>query len=162
MAITTNLKGDQKAYVLNEKMPFITIFQLNRNTGELTQQYNVETLPANQYTDSGEYGSEIVLHPSENWLYASHRGTGSIIVYAILADGLLKRIQVDNIRISCFFFIFHIMFLIAKYRSIEFYNHFHTGSTNIGNMATALYTQQVRQTDVCSIAKEEPNRCLQN
>ena len=106
MAITTNLKGDQKAYVLNEKMPFITIFQLNRNTGELTQQYNVETLPANQYTDSGEYGSEIVLHPSENWLYASHRGTGSIIVYAILADGLLKRIQVDNIRISCFFLFF--------------------------------------------------------
>ena len=104
MAITTNLKGDQKAYVLNEKMPFITIFQLNKDTGELTQQYNVETLPANQYTDSGEYGSEIVLHPSENWLYASHRGTGSIIVYAILSDGLLKRTQVDNIRISCFYF----------------------------------------------------------
>ena len=161
MAITTNLKGDQKAYVLNEKMPFITIFQLNRNTGELTQQYNVETLPANQYTDSGEYGSEIVLHPSENWLYASHRGTGSIIVYAILADGLLKRIQVDNIRISCFFILKN-MFLIARYRSIEFYDHFHTGSTNFGNMATALYTQQVWQTDVCSITKEEPYRCLQN
>ena len=103
MAITTNLKGDQKAYVLNEKMPFITIFQLNRNTGELTQQYNVETLPANQYTDSGEYGSEIVLHPSENWLYASHRGTGSIIVYDVSNDGLLKRIQVGNVRISFLF-----------------------------------------------------------
>jgi len=120
MAITTNLKGDQKAYVLNEKMPFITIFQLNENTGELTQQYNVETLPANQYTDSGEYGSEIVLHPSENWLYASHRGTGSIIVYGVSNDGLLKRIQVGNIMISFFYFHLVIFYIFRDIDQLNF------------------------------------------
>ena len=131
-------------------------------SGELTQQYNVETLPANQYTDSGEYGSEICLHPSENWLYSSHRGTGSIIVYDVSNDGLLKRIQVGNIRISIFYFHLVNILHIARYRSIEFCNHFHAGSTNFGNMAAALYNQQVWQIDVCSIAKEESNRCLQN
>ena len=103
MAISTKLKGSQKAYVLNENQPFVTIFGVNEETGQLTQEYNVETMPADQLRgladiSSGEHGSEISLHPSEQWLYVSHRvkgsDSGSIIVFKILEDGYLQRIQV--------------------------------------------------------------------
>ena len=100
MTITTKLYGAQKAYVLNEKQPFVTIFEVNASTGELTQLFNVETLPAAQYSDSGEYGAEIALHPTEKWLYVSHRGTGSIIVYEVMVNGLLRRIQVCKNRLE--------------------------------------------------------------
>ena len=98
MTITTRLTGAQKAYVINEKQPFVTILEVNDETGKLTQQYSVETLPSEQFTDAEEYGAEIALHPNENWLYVSHRhngtGAGAIIVFRVLENGLLKRIQV--------------------------------------------------------------------
>ena len=94
MAITSTLEGDQKAYVLNEKRPYITIFNVNSTSGALKQQYSVQTLPIKHYTGSGEYGAEIALHPSEKWLYVSHRGTGSIITYQVLENGFLLRSQV--------------------------------------------------------------------
>ena len=97
MAVTTKMEGSrQKAYVINEKQPFVTIFEVDEITGKLAQQYNVETLPADMFGNSGEYGAEIALHPNEKWLYVSHRGTGAIIVFEILKDGLLQRIQVGN------------------------------------------------------------------
>ena len=94
MTVTSKLKGDQKAYVLNEKQPYITIFQVNSTSGALKEQYSVKTLPIEHYTGSGEYGAEIALHPSEKWLYVSHRGTGSIIVYQVQENGFLVRTQV--------------------------------------------------------------------
>lgn len=100
MTITTNIRGfPQKAYVINEKQPFVTIFEVDETTGKLTQQYSVETLPADSFSNAGEYGAEVALHPNEKWLYVSHRGTGSIIVFEVLEDGLLKRIQVRNNRL---------------------------------------------------------------
>ena len=99
MAITTKLTGSQKAYVLNEHQPFVTIFEVNEKTGKFKQEYNVETLPADQVrgladASHKEHGAEIILHPNEKWLYVSHRGTGSIILFEILEDGYLKRTQV--------------------------------------------------------------------
>ena len=94
MVVTTMLKDDQKAYVLNEKQPYITIFNVNGTSGALKQQYSVQTLPIEHYTGSGEYGAEIALHPSEKWLYVSHRGTGSIIAYQVLENGFLVQSQV--------------------------------------------------------------------
>ena len=99
MAITTKLNGAQKAYVLNEHQSFVTIFEIHEETGKLKQEHNVETLPADQFrgladATSTEHGAEIILHPNEKWLYVSHRGTGAIILFEILEDGYLKRIQV--------------------------------------------------------------------
>ena len=95
MAITSMLEGDQKAYVLNEKQPYITVFNVDSTTGALTQKYSIKTLPIEHYPNPiGEYGAEIALHPNEKWLYVSHRGTGSIIAYQVLENGFLVQNQV--------------------------------------------------------------------
>ena len=98
MAITSMLEGDQKAYVLNEKQPYITVFNVDSTTGALTQKYSIKTLPIEHYHNQidpiGEYGAEVALHPNEKWLYVSHRGTGSIITYRVLENGFLVQKQV--------------------------------------------------------------------
>ena len=95
MTITTRMKqAPQKAYVLNEAKSFISMFDVDEATGKLTNQRDVETLPAEMAMKTGEYGAEIALHPNESWLYVSHRGTGSMIVYNVLNNGDLKRLEV--------------------------------------------------------------------
>ena len=101
MTITTRIKqAPQKAYVLNEAKSFISMFDVDETTGKLTNQQDVETLPAEMAMETGEYGAEISLHPTESWLYVSHRGTGSMIVYKVLNNGDLKRLQVNINYIS--------------------------------------------------------------
>ena len=103
MVVTRTLRDDQKAYVLNEKQPYITIFSVNSTSGALKQLYSVKTLPIEHYTGSGEYGAEIALHSNEKWLYVSHRGTGSIIAYQVLENGFLVQSQVCLLN-NCYLF----------------------------------------------------------
>ena len=95
MTITTKMKhSPQKAYVLYEAKLSISMFKVDETTGKLTNEKEVETLPKKMAMETGEHGAEIALHPSESWLYISHRGTGSIIVYKVLDNGDLKRLEV--------------------------------------------------------------------
>ena len=110
MVITTKLEGGQKAYVYNEKQPYITVFDVDSKSGALKQRYSVKTLPIEYYPDpdpsdlgSYRHGAEIALHPSEKWLYVSHRGgAGSIIVFKVLENGFLVRKQVFVLIIITF------------------------------------------------------------
>ena len=93
MAITTRFgAGQQKAYVINELEPFITIFKFDEMSGRLEFESNVETVPKD--ADKQPAGAEITLHPNEKWLYCSSRLGGAMIVYEVLADGNLKQLQV--------------------------------------------------------------------
>ena len=96
MTVTTRFpQGEQRVYVVNELQSYIAIFQLDEDFGTLLDQGVVETMPANM---PGQAGAEIGLHPSQNWLYCSNRdnngGNGAILVYDVLADGNLEKIQV--------------------------------------------------------------------
>ena len=99
MTITSKFPaGQQKVYVVNELKPFISIFKFDDNSGKLTEHGEVETMPSNM---PGQAAAEIALHPNENWLYCSNRvvdcvncTNGSMIVYEVLPDGNLQKIQV--------------------------------------------------------------------
>ena len=92
MTLTTRFpKSKQRVYVINELQSYISIFELDDESGRLESQGIVETMPPNI---SGQNGAEIALHPNEKWLYCSNRGNGAIIVYKVLDDGNLEKIQV--------------------------------------------------------------------
>ena len=98
MTITTRYfetQQQQRVYVINELQPFISIFRLDEDSGRLIEQGMVETVSSDT---QGHAGAEIALHPSESWLYCSNResliANGAILVYTILEDGNLEKIQV--------------------------------------------------------------------
>lgn len=39
------------------------------------------------YPQDGQSGAEIFIHPNRQWLYVSHRGFGSVIVFDIVPAG---------------------------------------------------------------------------
>lgn len=85
-------------YVIHEQQPFVGIYSVDEGSGQLTFLQEVPTVPQ-EWLVSGveQYGSEIELHPNRKWLYASNRGTGAILVYAIAQDtGLLTQIQASS------------------------------------------------------------------
>ena len=93
MTISTRFGEDQqRAYVINELEPYISIFRFNEKSGILEYQGTVETMPKN--ASKKPAGAEIALHPNEQWLYCSSRGEGAVIVYKVLEDGNLEKIQV--------------------------------------------------------------------
>ena len=92
MTVTTRFpEGQQRVYVVNELQPFISIFKFDEETKRLEDQGVVEVMPPNT---PGQNAAEIDLHPNENWLYCSNRGNGAILVYKILQNGNLDKIEV--------------------------------------------------------------------
>jgi 6-phosphogluconolactonase len=80
------------AYVINEMGSTVVAFGYDANSGELHALQTVSSLPKNF---SGQNGaSEIEVHPSGKFLYASNRGHDSIAVFAIDADkGTLTAVE---------------------------------------------------------------------
>lgn len=76
-------RDGRRAYVINEMLMTITVFERSVQSGALTPIQSITTLPAGQEVAKGFSTAEIVLHPSGRFLYGSNRGHNSLVVYAV-------------------------------------------------------------------------------
>ncbi len=76
------------AYLVNELSSTVCVFDVDADTGTLSQLQEVSTLPADY--SAGNAAAEIVLHPSGQFVYVSNRGHDSVAVFA--RDGKTGRL----------------------------------------------------------------------
>lgn len=77
-------------YVCNEMEPSVTVYSIDREKGGLCDVQCLPTVPGS----AGMFGpSDIVLHPTERWLYVTNRGHNSIACFAVGEDGLLEHVD---------------------------------------------------------------------
>jgi 6-phosphogluconolactonase len=78
------------AYLINEQAMTVIVYAFDRDTGRLTEQQTVPTLPAGDGLGAkGLSTAEIQVHPSGKFLYGSNRGHNSIVIYRIDDSGRL-------------------------------------------------------------------------
>lgn len=80
------------AFVNTEMGLSVAAFARDRASGALAPLQTVSTLPPGAPA-SGVSTSEIMLHPSGNWLYVSNRGHESLAVFGVGENGDLKLIE---------------------------------------------------------------------
>jgi 6-phosphogluconolactonase len=79
-------------YAINQTANSIVRFGWNSDRGVLTQFESVSTLP--EGFKGKNMGSEILMHPSGNFLYATNRGDNSVAMFSVQTDtGRLTLIQ---------------------------------------------------------------------
>ena len=79
-------------YAINQTANSIVRFGWNSDRGVLTQFETISTLPEGFKGENT--GSEILMHPSGKFLYATNRGNNSVAVFSVQADtGRLTLIQ---------------------------------------------------------------------
>lgn len=79
-------------YAINELNGSVTQYDWDQKKGELAPKASVDTLPED--FSSLNTTAEILVHPSNRFLYGSNRGHDSIVVYSIdESDGSLELIQ---------------------------------------------------------------------
>ena len=77
-------------YAIQEEASTVVLFHYNSETGSLTSQQTISTLPPG-FTGSS-FASEILLSPNGRILYAVNRLHDTIAIFAINTDGKLKRV----------------------------------------------------------------------
>jgi 6-phosphogluconolactonase len=78
----------KRAFVINELANTVIAFDVNSETGELTETQSIGTLPKN--FDGTSYTAEVVVHPTGHFVYGSNRGYHSITTFHVEHDGSLK------------------------------------------------------------------------
>jgi len=79
-------------YAINELNGTVTQYEWDEAVGEMTLKSSVDTLPDGFSEENTT--AEILVHPSNRFLYGSNRGHDSIVVYSIdEGDGSLSLIQ---------------------------------------------------------------------
>ncbi|MFM7100994.1 MAG: lactonase family protein [Verrucomicrobiota bacterium] len=73
------------AYVINEMLSTLTVFDYHPRTGRLTGRQTVPTLPAGFSGSSST--AEVVVHPGGRFVYGSNRGHDSLAVFAVEEGG---------------------------------------------------------------------------
>ncbi len=77
-------------YAIQEEASTVVLFHYNSETGSLTSQQTISTLPPG-FTGSS-FASEILISPNGRFLYAVNRLHDTIAIFAINTDGKLKRV----------------------------------------------------------------------
>ncbi len=93
---------DQKGkrlFVNNELTSSVTAFDRDPESGELTEQQTLSTLPGAKPVP-GNTTAAIALHPTEPWLYVSNRGHDSIAVFEIANDAPLTLVEIASAEVS--------------------------------------------------------------
>ncbi len=90
--LTFHPNGKQ-LYVINELLNSVTVFDLNAETGALTEIQTISTLPAD-FTGTS-YCADLKITPNGKFLYGTNRGHDSIAAYSIAADGKLTLIGIE-------------------------------------------------------------------
>ena len=70
------------AYVINELVSTITVFNYDAESGALAPAQTVSTLP-DGYDGPDNTTAEVLVHPNGQFLYGSNRGSNTIAVFAI-------------------------------------------------------------------------------
>ncbi len=87
-------RDGRHAYLINEMVCTMTVFDRDAATGALTPRQTISTLPAGQAVEKGFSTAEVLLHPAGRFLYGSNRGHDSVVVYAVDAStGRLTLVQ---------------------------------------------------------------------
>ncbi|MFM7132195.1 MAG: lactonase family protein [bacterium] len=80
--------GGKRAFVINEMGNTVVAFDVNQQTGELTETQTIGTLPPDFKGTS--YTAEVVVHPNGHFVYGSNRGYHSITTFTVEPGGSLK------------------------------------------------------------------------
>ena len=73
----------QHAYLVNELDSTVTVFAFDSQTGRLSTQQTLTTLPDDVAPDLVNHPAEICIHPQGNFVYASNRGHPTLAIYRI-------------------------------------------------------------------------------
>jgi 6-phosphogluconolactonase len=84
----------KRVYVINELNSTITFFDYVADSGTLTRQQTISTLPADFSGTS--YCADLKITPSGEFLYGTNRGHDSIAIYRIGSDGRLSLVSIDS------------------------------------------------------------------
>lgn len=82
--------GGILAYGINELDSTVTAYQLNTQSGRLTEIQTISTLPEGFAGDNST--ADIHVHPSGKFVYGSNRGHNSIVIFALDAEGKMTLI----------------------------------------------------------------------
>lgn len=82
----------KRAYVINELLNSVTVFDHDAGSGALTEVQTIPTLPADFKGTS--YCADVKLTPDGRFLYGTNRGHDSIAAYRIGDDGRLTLVAV--------------------------------------------------------------------
>ena len=87
-------------YVLHELDLKVTVFDYNREKGEMTAKQTLETVPRDALAkEKAKSCSEIRVHPSGRFVYAANRGHDTITAFQVNADtGELTVIEREHVR----------------------------------------------------------------
>ena len=77
-------------YAIQEEASTVVLFHYDSETGSLTSQQTISTLPPG-FTGSS-FASEVLISPNGRFLYAVNRLHDTIAIFAINTDGKLKRV----------------------------------------------------------------------
>lgn len=92
-------KDGSQLYLLTERTSTLEVFDMNRETGELTHTAHFSNLP----DDFAGGSSSAAIHrsPDGRFVYLSNRGYDSIVVYRIEDDGRVSRVGWQSETIRC-------------------------------------------------------------
>jgi 6-phosphogluconolactonase len=83
----------EHVYVINELENSVTVFDYARETGFLTEQQTISTLPED--FDGTSYCADVKITPNGRFLYGTNRGHDSIAAYRIRDDGKLTLLGIE-------------------------------------------------------------------
>jgi 6-phosphogluconolactonase len=85
--------GGKRAYVINELLNSVTVFDYDAASGTLTERQTIPTLPDDFKGTS--YCADLKITPDGRFLYGTNRGHDSIAAYRIGDDGRLALVAIE-------------------------------------------------------------------
>ena len=83
----------KQVYVINELANSVTMFGYDTESGTLTEQQTISTLPKD--FDGKSYCADLKITPNGRFLYGTNRGHDSIAAYRLADDGRLTLIGIE-------------------------------------------------------------------
>ena len=83
----------KSVYLINELKNTVTYFDYEPQSGKLTTQQTISTLPAD--FDGVTHTADVKITPNGKFLYGTNRGHDSIACYRIGDDGMLRMIKIQ-------------------------------------------------------------------
>ena len=84
----------KRAYVINELLNSVTVFDYDGDAGTLTEKQTIPTLPTDFKGTS--YSADLKITPDGRFLYGTNRGQDSITAYQIGGDGKMTLIAIES------------------------------------------------------------------
>jgi 6-phosphogluconolactonase len=85
--------GGKRAYVINELLNSVTVFDYDADSGTLTEKQTISTLPDDFKGTS--HCADVKVTPDGRFLYGTNRGHDSIATYRVGDDGRLSLVVIE-------------------------------------------------------------------